>query len=282
MLKVSGAVFRAGGREIPLGQRTLLMAIVNMSPDSFSGDGSANVDSAVKQAIQFAEAGADIIDIGGESTRPGYIPIEHTEEARRVLPVLEALQGKCRALISVDTCKPAIFRAAAKVGASIYNSVAGATDEMLNTAAELGCPVVIMHNKAIAEYDNVVDEVLAYLAAGARKALASGLKTDQIILDPGIGFGKNADHNLAVMGSLEKITALGFPTMLGSSRKSTIGKITGKPVEQRAFGTAATVAIAIACGIDIVRVHDVADIADVIKMSDAILRNWRPEGWENE
>jgi len=280
MLKTGGGVFAAGGREISLGQRTLLMAIVNLSPDSFSGDGSENIDFAVSQSLQFAAAGADIIDIGGESTRPGYIPVNYEEEAQRVLPVLQALQGKCSALISVDTCKPAIFRAAAKVGASIYNSIAGATDEMLSTAADLGCPVVIMHNKSKAEYKNVVDEVIAYLADGASKALKVGLKKEQIILDPGIGFGKTADHNLAIMGSLERISALGFPTMLGSSRKSTIGKITGKPVEQRAFGTAATVAIAIACGIDIVRVHDVVDIADVIKMSDAILRNWRPEGWE--
>lgn len=281
MLKIMRGVLSACGRQIPYGQKTLIMGVVNVTPDSFSGDGRLNCDEAVELACRLESAGADIIDIGGESTRPGYQPVEPEDECKRILPVLSKLSTKLKALISVDTCKPAVFRQAARQGAGILNSTLGPDNELLNLAAELACPMVIMHNKARPEYDSdIVEEVLKYLDSGARRAIAAGLKEEQIILDPGIGFGKLADHNIALLRSLERITRLGFPSMIGTSRKSTIGKICGRPVNERCFGTAATVALAIAAGIDIVRVHDVAEILDVVKVSDAVVRNWRPEGWQ--
>lgn len=281
MLKSTERVLSAGGRRIPLGLRTLIMGVVNVTPDSFSGDGVLNCNDALRLAAELVAAGADIIDIGGESTRPGYEPVNEAQEYERIEPVLAALGGKSNAIISVDTTKAAIFRSAWSQGAGLLNSTKGADSELMVLAAELSCPFVIMHNKDRAEYSSdVVDDVLKYLDEGARKGINLGLQEEQIILDPGIGFGKNADHNIALMRSLERITRLGFPTMIGTSRKSTIGKVTGRPVDGRIHGTAATVALAIAAGVDIVRVHDVAAMLDVVKMSDTIVRDWRPEGWQ--
>jgi len=184
------------------------------------------------------------------------------------------------AIISADTFKPAVFRAAHAAGADMLNSVWGLSDELLAAAVECTVPVVVMHNKPVPMYErDVVDEVLAFLEEAAERAVAAGIAPEHVILDPGIGFGKLPDHNVAVLKSLPRLVALGFPTLLGTSRKSTIGKLTGREAHERAYGTAATVALGIAAGIDIVRVHDVAEIRDVVSVTDAIERDWRPDSW---
>ena len=271
---------RAGRQTIAWGVRTLLMGIVNVTPDSFSGDGETNQDAAVQKALCHLRDGADIIDIGGESTRPGYQPVDADLEMQRVLPVVAQLRLQGDAIISIDSTKAQVIKAAVQAGANILNSVCGIDGNLLDIALELGVPIIIMHNKAEAIYkENVVDEVLQYLDRSASTAVAAGMLVEQVILDPGIGFGKLPEHNIALLRNLERLVTLGFPTMLGSSRKSTIGKITGRPIDKRAFGTAATVALAVQAGVDIVRVHDVAEMRDVVRVSDAIVRGWRPEEW---
>lgn len=261
------------------GARTLIMGIVNVTPDSFSGDGVLNCADAVARATLQADSGADIIDIGGQSTRPGHEPVSIEEELKRVKPVLtEFRQQMPGALISLDTTKPEVLKSAPEV--DILNSIWGVSDELLAIAVQRSLPVVIMHNKERAEYSaSVVDEVLRYLDEQARKAVRAGLKHEQVILDPGIGFGKTADHNLQVLNQLHRLTALGFPTLLGTSRKSFLGKLTGKTVDQRLVGSIATVSLAVAAGIDIVRVHDVAQTREAVAVSDAIVRQTRPSGW---
>jgi dihydropteroate synthase len=269
------------GKRLPWGARTYVMGIVNATPDSFSGDGRPDADSAVRYALDQLAAGADIVDIGAESTRPGSQPIDAAVEVERLLPVIRGVRAQApEALISVDTFKAVVFRGAFAAGGDILNSVWGLDDELLHAAVSCGCPIVIMHNKRVAVYErDVVDEVLGYLEASARRATDAGIPPDRVILDPGIGFGKTPDHNIAVLGALRRIVGLGFPTLLGTSRKSTIGKLTGRDVGERTYGTAATVALAIAAGIDIVRVHDVAPMRDVTAVTDAIVRGWRPSPW---
>jgi dihydropteroate synthase len=257
------------------------MGIVNVTPDSFSGDGIASADGAIEHALAQHERSSDMLDIGAESTRPGHVPIDEQTERARLLPVIEgvrrALPG---AIVSADTYKADVFRAAHAAGADILNSVWGLPDALLDAAAECGVPVIIMHNKHEARYDGgVMDEVLAFLEEAARRALRAGLPAEHVILDPGIGFGKTPDHNIEVLRDLPRLVALGFPTLIGTSRKSTIGKLTGKKPPQRTHGTSATTALAIAAGIDIVRVHDVDEARDAVSVSDAIVRDWRPPGW---
>ncbi len=263
------------------GSRTLIMGIVNVTPDSFSGDGVLNCADAVARAALQADSGADIIDIGGQSTRPGHEAVSVEEELKRVGPVLSELRQRMpNALISLDTTKPQVLQASQH--ADILNSIWGVSDQLLEIAVQRSLPVVIMHNKERAEYSSsVVDEVLRYLDGQARKAVRAGLKHENIILDPGIGFGKTADHNLQVLNQLHRFTAMGFPTLLGTSRKSFLGKLTGKTVDQRVAGSLATVALAVAAGIDIVRVHDVAQTKETVAVSDAIIRQSRPSGWES-
>jgi dihydropteroate synthase len=258
------------------------MGILNATPDSFSGDGRPLADDAVRHGLALAERGADIIDVGAESTRPGYAPIAADEELRRLVPVVRGLRERAPdAVLSIDTHKAAVFRAAYEAGGDLLNSIWGLDDDLLAAAAECDVPVVIMHNKRVAVYErDVVDEVLAYLEGSAARAVAAGISPGRVILDPGIGFGKSPEHNLAVLGALGRLVALGFPTLLGTSRKSTIGKLTGRDVGSRTYGTAATIALAIAAKIDIVRVHDVSEMGDVARVADAIVRGWRPTGWQ--
>jgi dihydropteroate synthase len=268
--------------EFVFGQRTYIMGIVNVTPDSFSGDGILDVDTVVKHALSQIEQGADIIDIGGQSTRPGHTPIDSPTEIERVIPVITKLRSRTDAVISIDTSSPDVLAAALAVGADILNSVWGLTDALMEVVARKGVPTVIMHNKDSANYEgDAVEEVVSSLCESANRACAAGLIPAQIILDPGIGFAKTADQNLALLSSFEKIKGLGFPTLIGTSRKSLIGKLTGLPPDKRVFGTAATVALAIAKGADIVRVHDVRVMRDVAKVSDAISRNWRPAHWQD-
>jgi dihydropteroate synthase len=235
---------------------------------------------AIEVARSHAACGADIIDIGGESTRPGFTAVDAESECARVIPVVAAVRKQTDKVISIDTTKPAVLRDAISHGADMLNCVGSPGEELFAIAIAEAIPVVIMHNKEQPCYVNVVDEVLTFLYSSALKALALGMKEENIILDPGIGFGKTPENNVALLQSLDRLVALGFPTLIGTSRKSTIGKITGRQVNERAYGTAATVALAIAAGIDIVRVHDVSAMVDVVKVSDCIVRNWRPLDWE--
>jgi dihydropteroate synthase len=269
------------GARFEWGTRTYIMGIVNATPDSFSGDGRIAPEDAIEAGLAKLAAGADLLDIGAESTRPGHAPISRDEEVRRLLPVVRGLRARAPAtVISIDTFKPEIFIAAHAAGGDLLNSIWGLDDALLEAAVARGVPLILMHNKRVALYErDVVDEVLAYLEAQARRAVEAGIPRERIILDPGIGFGKLPEHNLALLGALPRLVALGFPTLLGTSRKSTLGKITGKPVEERVMATAASVALAAAAGIDIVRVHDVAEMRDVVATADAIARGWRPADW---
>jgi dihydropteroate synthase len=269
------------GRRLEWGVRTYLMGIVNATPDSFSGDGCPSPLDALALALELDALGADIIDVGGESTRPGHAPIDAAEECRRLIPVVRGIRERLsHAIVSIDTFKPEVFLAARAAGGDMLNSIWGLDDALLGAALECDAPVVVMHNKRVPIYEHaVVAEVLDYLERQAARAVRAGIAAERILLDPGIGFGKLPEHNLAVLGALERVVALGFPTLLGTSRKSTIGKLTGKPVESRTYGTAATVALAVAAGIDVVRVHDVAEMRDVVQVADAIARRWRPTDW---
>lgn len=269
-------------RRLAWGERTYVMGIVNATPDSFSGDGRADAAAAIEHGIAQHRRTADLLDVGAESTRPGHTPIDEATELERLVPVIAGIRAGLGddAIISADTFKPGVFRAAHRAGADILNSIWGLPDELLAAAAECGVPVIVMHNKAVAVYErSVVDEVLAFLEEAAARAVRAGVPQAHVILDPGIGFGKLPDHNIAVLQSLNRLVALGFPTLLGTSRKSTIGKLTGREPQERTYGTAATIALGIAAGIDIVRVHDVAEMRDVVSVADAIERDWRPQPW---
>ncbi len=269
------------GAQLQWGARTYVMGIVNVTPDSFSGDGLEDASSATdRAALQWSE-GADILDIGGESTRPGHEAVGPGVEAARVVPVIRAVRSRLpQAPISIDSYKPAVVRAAHAAGADLVNSVWGAPDELLDLAAELAMPIVAMHNQIGTSYDgSVVDAVVRYLDDAAARATARGIAPERIVLDPGIGFGKTAEQNIAVLKSLDRIVALGFPTTIGTSRKSTLGKLTGRMPADRVYATVATTALAIAAGIDMVRVHDVAAARDATAVTDAIARGWRPLDW---
>jgi dihydropteroate synthase len=272
---------RLRGTELQWGTRTHLMAIVNVTPDSFSGDGIVDAAAAAERAVFQWNAGADIVDVGGESTRPEHETVDALTEAERVLPVIRAARSRLpRAPISIDSYKPDVVRAAHAAGADMVNCVWGAPDELLDLAAELDMAMVAMHNQTGTSYDgSVVDAVVRHLDDCAARAVARGIARERIVLDPGIGFGKTADQNLAVLNALDRVVALGFPTMIGTSRKSTIGKLTGRTPSERVYGTGATTALAVRSGIDMVRVHDVAPARDAIAVADAIVRGWRPPDW---
>jgi dihydropteroate synthase len=257
------------------------MGIVNVTPDSFSGDGAVVASDALERAIAQYEDGADLLDLGGESTRPGHEAVDESLELARVIPAIERTRARLPDVpISVDTYKPNVARAAHAAGADVVNSIWGLSDPLLDVVAELEMPVVAMHNQAGTAYaEPVMDAVLTFLEACARRAMGRGIARERIVLDPGIGFGKTAGQNLEVLRSLDRLVALGFPTMLGASRKSTIGKLTGRSPGERVHGTVTTTALAIAAGIDIVRVHDVAAARDGVSVADAIVRDWRPDGW---
>jgi dihydropteroate synthase len=257
------------------GARTFIMGILNVTPDSFSGDGvSGDVEAAVRQALDFARAGADIIDIGGESTRPGHEPVSELEELHRVVPAVAAIRRALDLPISIDTFKPAVAVEALSAGADMINCVWGAIPGIVELAARSGAPLVVMHNRVNAEYESdCVSEVIGSLALASRYARDCGVAPEKIIVDPGIGFGKTPDHNVEIIRRLDEfVQRLPYPLLIGVSRKSFIGKITGLAVEERAFGTAAAVALSVAAGADIVRLHDVAEMRSVVDVADAITR----------
>ena len=278
------------------GSRTYIMGILNVTPDSFSGDGIiAKGDAtkiAVEQAKEFIAFGADVLDVGGESTRPGSAPLNSEEEMERVMPVIHALnQNFPDALISIDTYKAQVAEEAIKAGAHILNDVWGlrADPELAYIAAKYKTPVILMHNRSNpvsvdvreklgnayigSEYKNLIEDVKRELLESVDLARKAGIAESHMILDPGIGFGKTREHNLELINRLDEIRALGYPVLLGSSRKSFIGFTLDLPPDQRVEGTAATIAIGIARGADIVRVHDVKEMMRVAKMTDALVRS---------
>jgi dihydropteroate synthase len=271
-----------GNSRFAWGARTYVMGIINTTPDSFSGDGVAgDVEAAVSQALRFEAWGADIVDVGGESTRPpGYYsgaePVSADEESSRVVPVITALAMALRVPISVDTSKAEVARRAVAAGASMINDVWGLRrdPEMASVAAKTGAPVVLMHNQDGTEYDDLVPDVIGGLRGLMESALEAGIPEEKIVLDPGIGFGKTAEQSLEVLRRLDEFRGLGRPILTGTSRKSSIGRVLDLPIDDRVEGTAATVALSIAGGADIVRVHDVKEMVRVARMSDAIIRGW--------
>jgi len=269
------------------GKRTYVMGVINVSPDSFSGDGLADAEGAVAKAKRLASEGADIIDIGGESTRPGSNPVSTDEELRRVIPVVEKLAQETSVPLSVDTYKLEVARQTLDAGANMINDIWGLKKEprLAELAARKGVPIALMSNQRDSPCHDIVSAVISDLKRAIKQALSAGVFWENIIIDPGIGFGKTQEQNLEVLQRLEELQALGRPILLGSSRKSFIGWVLDltpeqrlnevafvPPGDQRLEGTAATIAIGIAKGADIIRVHDVKEMARVCKMSDAIVR----------
>lgn len=273
----------ANGERLSWGRRTYVMGVINVTPDSFSGDGlKGDVAAAVEQSLRFEGEGADFLDIGAESTRPGHQPVEEQEELRRLLPSLEAVATRVSIPVSADTWKSGVARAALDAGACIVNDVWGlkADPAIAALAAERGAGLVLMHNQQGHAYGNLLDDVVGGLRRSVDVALAAGVPRENLIIDPGIGFGKTADQNIEVLRELGRLKELGLPILLGTSRKSTIGRLLGGlPAGERVEGTAATVSLAIAAGADVVRVHDVREMARVCRVADAIVRDWRPGDW---
>jgi dihydropteroate synthase len=265
---------RCGKTTFHWGERTYIMGIINVSPDSFSGDGLSNVDAALAQAERFVAEGADILDVGGESTRPNSAPISVDEELRRVIPVLERLKGKTEVPLSVDTYKFEVARHALDAGAEMLNDIWGLQQEpqLARLAAERGVPIILMSNQRNKPVKNIVPAVISDLKRAIDQALDAGMPWENTIIDPGVGFGKTLEQNLELVRCLDELKVLGRPILLGTSRKSMIGLVLNLPGEQRIEGTAATVAIGIARGADIVRVHDIKEMVRVVKMSDAVIR----------
>jgi dihydropteroate synthase len=272
-----------GRRRFDWGTRTFVMGIVNVTPDSFSGDGLLTardpLAAALAQARSMVAEGADILDVGGESTRPGHDDVRAEEELGRVIPVIAAIREALPEIaISVDTTKPAVAEAALAAGANLVNDVWGvATDDALvRVAAAHGAPLVLMHNRAEPRYHDLVAEVIADLAAAIERAVQAGIPRERLIVDPGIGFGKTAEQNVEMLGRLGELGVLARPILLGTSRKSTLGLILDLPADQRLEATLATTALGIAAGVDLVRVHDVEANVRAARTADAIIRRtWR-------
>jgi dihydropteroate synthase len=247
------------------------MGIINVTPDSFSGDGLDH-EAAIAQGLRMVEEGADLLDVGGESSRPGHQPVGADDELARVLPVVEALAARAGVPISIDTTKVEVARVAAEAGATIVNDVWGLqrAPELASLAAGKDLALVVTHNQEGTAYSDLMGQVTEGLEAAVRKARSAGVARERIIVDPGIGFGKDWSQNLLLLRRLQDLEQLGQPILVGTSRKSFIGRILDLPVDQRTEGTAATVAISIMRGADIVRVHDVRAMVRVARMADAL------------
>lgn len=283
-------ITKCGNTEFRWGERTYIMGIINLSPDSFSGDGIADLGAAVEQAHRFVSEGADILDIGGESTRPGSAPVSVDEEIRRVVPVIERLASEVPVPLSVDTYKSQVARQALEAGAMIINDQWGLKrdKQLAELAAEKGVPIILMSNQRdkggydteikrdTSCYEEPMAEVISSLRKSTEMALKLGVDRENIILDPGIGFGKTWRQELEIIRRLDELKELGRPILIGPSRKSFIGLVLNLPVDERVEGSAAAVAIGIAKGADIVRVHDVQQMVRVCRMSDAIIRPSQP------
>lgn len=265
---------KIGNKEFNLGERTYIMGILNVTPDSFSDGGKFNeVEAAVKRVKELIEDGADIIDVGGESTRPGFKVVDVEDEIARVVPVIKAIKEHYDIPVSIDTYKAATAEAAIKAGADIINDVWGfkKDKDMAGVAAKYDVPCILMHNREDIPYEDLMKDVIKDLADSINLALDAGVKRENIILDPGIGFPKTFEENLFVMNNLEVIKNLGFPVLLGTSRKSMIGLALDLPVDQRVEGTVATTVMGIMKGCEFVRVHDVLENKRAAVMTDKIL-----------
>ncbi len=294
-LRMKSQSLPIGNQTFRWGSRTYVMGILNVTPDSFSGDGLMTsvdlIEQSLWQAEHFLKHSADILDIGGESTRPGSQPVTVDEELQRVLPVIFAIHKEFpEAILSIDTYKSKVAEEAFKAGAHILNDVWAlrADPELASVAAAFHAPVVLMHNRSNpasvevrnqlgnayigSEYQNLIEDVKRELLISVELAVQAGVEESHIILDPGIGFGKTREHNLELINRLDEIRALGYPVLLGPSRKSFIGFTLDLPADQRVEGTAAAVAVGVTRGADIIRVHDVKEMARVAKMTDAIVR----------
>ncbi|WP_047154308.1 dihydropteroate synthase [Aneurinibacillus tyrosinisolvens] len=270
---------QAGTYTLPLRERTVVMGIVNVTPDSFSDGGKyVNIEDALMHARQLVQDGAEIIDIGGESTRPGHQPVGEEEELERVVPVIERLAAEIEVPISIDTYKARVAKEAIRAGAHLINDVWGAKadPEMARIMGELGVPVILMHNRNNMDYRDFIEDVLNDVKESVALVKEAGVKDEHILLDPGIGFAKTYEQNLEMMYRMDRLVELGYPVLLGTSRKSFIGKTMGDvPAGERLEGTAATVALGIERGCRIVRVHDVKPIVRVCRMMDAMLSGWK-------
>jgi dihydropteroate synthase len=274
-------ILSSKGINFDFSKKTYIMGVLNVTPDSFS-DGGLYFDryKAVEQGLRLVQDGADIIDIGGESSRPGSNPVSTYEEIRRTIPVINALSRKVSVPISIDTCKSEVARQALDAGASMVNDISGLRfdPDMAAVISQYNVPVMIMHIKGTPKnmqinpvYDALIPEIMDYLRESINICREHGIPDDRIIIDPGIGFGKTFDHNLEIINNLKEFSLLGKPIAIGVSRKAFIGKILGDaPASERLEGTASAVAISVYNGANIVRVHDVAEISKVVKIADAI------------
>lgn len=265
-------------KELRLGKRTLIMGILNITPDSFSDGGRYyNFNDAISQAEAMVEEGADILDIGAESTRPGHEIVSAEEEWNRLQPILKTILEHIKIPVSVDTYKAAVAAKALAAGAHLINDVWGLQKDpdMAKVVGEYQVPVIVMHNQEGTAYHHLLGDIFSYLRQSIKLAEAYGLSGDQIIIDPGIGFGKTTDQNLEVMARLAEFKTLGHPVLLGTSRKSMIGNTLNLPVDQRLEGTLATSVLGVAAGVDIIRVHDVQANSRAIQMADAVVRGQR-------
>ncbi|MGP4947792.1 MULTISPECIES: dihydropteroate synthase [Bacillus] len=265
---------RCGEYTLNLNEKTLIMGILNVTPDSFSDGGSYNeVDTAVRHAKEMRDEGAHIIDIGGESTRPGFAKVSVEEEIKRVVPMIQAVSKEVKLPISIDTYKAEVAKQAIEAGAHIINDVWGAKAEpkIAEVAAHYDVPIILMHNRDNMNYRNLMADMVADLYDSIKIAKDAGIRDENIILDPGIGFAKTPEQNLEAMRNLEQLNVLGYPVLLGTSRKSFIGHVLDLPVEERLEGTGATVCLGIEKGCEFVRVHDVKEMARMAKMMDAMI-----------
>lgn len=269
-----------GGRPLDLG-RVAVMGILNLTPDSFSDGGLfLSRDQAVSHALKMADEGADIIDVGGESTRPGTLAVSVQEELGRVVPVIEALRREVEIPISIDTSKPQVMREAVSAGAGMINDVKALREEnALATAAELGVPVCLMHMQGEPRsmqvnptYKDVVVEVRDFLSARRQACLDAGVDEKKILIDPGFGFGKTLEHNLELLRNLSELKSVGAPVLVGLSRKSMIGKAIGLPVDKRLHASVALAILAVRTGANVIRLHDVAATREAVRMVEAVYR----------
>jgi dihydropteroate synthase len=261
-----------GGRRFEWGVRTYVMGIVNVTPDSFSGDGlGADQAGAVAQGLRMVKEGADFLDVGGESTRPGHVPVSADEEVARTEPVVRDLAQHSGVPVSIDTYKLEVAEAAIAAGATILNDIWGLSRSpaLAQLAAKHGCALVLMHNQDGTDYaGDIIDAIKGFLRESAEAAVAAGVPRERVLVDPGIGFGKTAEQNWVVMRRLAELKELGLPILIGTSRKSFIGKLLDLPVTERLEGTAATVTAAVLRGANVVRVHDVEEMARVVRVAD--------------
>jgi len=267
---------KIGNKDFEIGKRTYIMGILNITPDSFSDGGRFNdISEAINHAKMMVEQGADIIDIGGESTRPGHSLVSEEEEIKRIVPIIEGLKKELSVPISVDTYKGKVAELAIKAGADMINDIWGFKKDpyMAIVAAKYNVPCCLMHNRDNKIYNNLIEDVLKDLEESISIALKAGVKKENIILDPGIGFAKGYEDNLKTINNLEKLNTLGYPVLLGTSRKSMLGFAQGLDVNNRVEGTLATTAIGIMKGCEFIRVHDIKENKRVCVLSDAILRS---------